>query len=329
MLPWQPSRDVHEIRARSRALWGAGIGYVLMVLFLTFTFRSQKPLLSVTFRGGAPACVLFHKEAKGSGKRQGKGLSQHALYAAALIRKRAALMQTRKLRALEQKKAAAERASLRKKKRDELARQKAQKAAEEAAKERERCDVLKRKKQAEKKDVAAHQGKQAAKEHKEVVIAEKPLKKILAKKEQEPLVEEPAVVPSQEQVEKNTPEPIPDPDQAAPYGEQLPQEEAGEDALEEIVLGEKLIEDDSEASRDIVALMGAISRAWKPPRGLNKIPQARLIVSVLKDGTVENVEIESKSGVVAYDMAARAALWRTVYPAVFWGKRIAVLFGQQ
>lgn len=81
------------------------------------------------------------------------------------------------------------------------------------------------------------------------------------------------------------------------------------------------------ASMDQFALMRAISRSWHPPIGLSDGLSSKLTIVLGEDGSVSNVEISQKSGVVAYDLAAKAALWRTVYPKVFWGKKISVIFG--
>lgn len=85
---------------------------------------------------------------------------------------------------------------------------------------------------------------------------------------------------------------------------------------------------DGEVSRDEYALMCAVGRSWRPPHGLKPGLSARLVVSLSAQGKVERVDIETSSRVPAYDIAARGALYRAEYPAVFWGKNIAVVFGQ-
>lgn len=78
-----------------------------------------------------------------------------------------------------------------------------------------------------------------------------------------------------------------------------------------------------------IALSRAIARSWHPPHGLAEDLSSVLAVHLRADGSVEDVEIEEKSGVLAYDMAARGALWRVNYPRDFWGKTIAISFGAQ
>jgi colicin import membrane protein len=88
-------------------------------------------------------------------------------------------------------------------------------------------------------------------------------------------------------------------------------------------------DDELGVSRDEYALMGAVERAWRPPRGLKPGLAARLTVTVSAQGRADQVAIVVSSRVPAYDIAARAALYRAEYPPVFWGKSIAVVFGQE
>lgn len=86
--------------------------------------------------------------------------------------------------------------------------------------------------------------------------------------------------------------------------------------------------DENELSRDEYALTCSVGRAWRPPRGLKDGLSARLTVAVSSQGRAESVEIVTSSCVPAYDIAARASLYRTEYPSAFWGKSISVVFGQ-
>lgn len=76
-----------------------------------------------------------------------------------------------------------------------------------------------------------------------------------------------------------------------------------------------------------IALSRAIGRNWRPPNGLVDDVSSKLQVSLKPNGVIDEVIIEEKSGVLAYDMAARGALWRVDYPREFWGKTIAISFG--
>lgn len=111
------------------------------------------------------------------------------------------------------------------------------------------------------------------------------------------------------------------------------------DDLVEISMGEgavpnaSLSEGDNDSadggvSRDECALMAAIGRAWRPPRGLKAGLGARLLVSVSSQGRADRVDIVVSSRVPAYDIAARSSLYRADFPPIFWGKNIAVVFGQ-
>ncbi len=84
----------------------------------------------------------------------------------------------------------------------------------------------------------------------------------------------------------------------------------------------------AEFDRDVEAFVGAIRRVWRLPRGLSSSLHAQVLLVLSAGGSVESASIMQSSGVVAYDLAARAALHRAVYPAVFWGKRIMVEFGK-
>lgn len=81
--------------------------------------------------------------------------------------------------------------------------------------------------------------------------------------------------------------------------------------------------------RDTIALVAAIRRVWRLPRGLKTDLRAHVLLKVGGKGSVEEVKIVRSSGVVAYDLAARAALHRAVYPQAFWGKSILIEFGKE
>ncbi|MBN2267181.1 MAG: TonB C-terminal domain-containing protein [Candidatus Babeliaceae bacterium] len=104
------------------------------------------------------------------------------------------------------------------------------------------------------------------------------------------------------------------------------EETGGDDSSEEVVtLGEDA--DGGELSRDVAALMHALERVWRPPRGLSAHLAVSARVTLGGKGTVTEVVLEKESGVLAFDMAARAALWRVTYPTGFWGKSIIIVFG--
>lgn len=93
----------------------------------------------------------------------------------------------------------------------------------------------------------------------------------------------------------------------------------------EILVGQQSYEEG--VSRDQVALTNSINRTWRPPRGLDVSLTARCRVILRQNGAVEDVQIEQKSGVLAFDMSARATLWRLQYPETYWGKALVIIFG--
>lgn len=86
-------------------------------------------------------------------------------------------------------------------------------------------------------------------------------------------------------------------------------------------------ENPEELSPDGAALLYAIERVWRPPAGVRAQLTAQIRVSLRSDGAVLDAVIEKQSGVVAFDMAARAALWRVSYPNGLWGKTLVIIFG--
>lgn len=67
---------------------------------------------------------------------------------------------------------------------------------------------------------------------------------------------------------------------------------------------------------------------WHPPIGLAKDLQCQLRVTMSGDGTVERLAVEQSSGVLAYDMSARAAAMRMHLPRWAWGKELVLNFQQ-
>ncbi len=81
--------------------------------------------------------------------------------------------------------------------------------------------------------------------------------------------------------------------------------------------------------RDNAAFVSAIRRVWRLPRGLRSDLKAQVLLDLGPQGTVQSVAVVRSSGVVAYDLSARAALHRAEYPQVFWGKKICIEFGKE
>lgn len=76
-----------------------------------------------------------------------------------------------------------------------------------------------------------------------------------------------------------------------------------------------------------MAIQRAVSERWSVPKGLS--PKLVCLVSIILDahGAVQKWEIVQKSGVLAFDLAARTAALSTVYPEHVWGTTITLQFG--
>lgn len=85
---------------------------------------------------------------------------------------------------------------------------------------------------------------------------------------------------------------------------------------------------DEEVDRDVAAFIGSVRRVWRLPGGLDKTLSAKIVLVLNGFGMVDKADIIESSGVVAYDLAARAALHRATYPSAFWGRRILIKFGK-
>jgi hypothetical protein len=76
------------------------------------------------------------------------------------------------------------------------------------------------------------------------------------------------------------------------------------------------------------ALSNAVARVWKKPAVVSKKP-VKIIASINQQGRAENLSIEESSGIPVYDIAARAAILRAEFPKDFYGKKVALLFGEK
>lgn len=74
------------------------------------------------------------------------------------------------------------------------------------------------------------------------------------------------------------------------------------------------------------ALYEAIAATWRPPKGLADGSCAAQ-VSFDRYGHIKHVEVMKTSGMVVFDMAVRAALWRAQYPRWVANQTITVMFG--
>ncbi|HAU30486.1 MAG: hypothetical protein UV79_C0004G0029 [candidate division TM6 bacterium GW2011_GWF2_43_17] len=81
--------------------------------------------------------------------------------------------------------------------------------------------------------------------------------------------------------------------------------------------------------RDNMAFIAAIRHVWRLPRGLQTDLKAQVLLVLNAQGVVQDIAVIRSSGVLAYDLSARAALHRAVFPGVFWGKKICIEFGKE
>lgn len=319
MSLWLRKTSELEEYARKRAIWGALVLYFFIVVLIFICFIPQKHTVSLLIpRNGAPAPVMFYSW----GKRGVTGLGRARRFAGAhhLVKKR------RKMHAKKEK-------TQRQLKKDKVEKKPSipQIQPKSSKKKHEKKDLKARsssvaKKEDLKKTVLFEQLKQKAKEppiaiKNSIPIKEKTEKikteqKVVQRAEKEKeVVESPCLQCPEKKIEQ---EPVLEQD-----------EEEIEEIEEEVGVFENGTAFDEEGiSREGLAVMRSVGRVWHPPRGLSPLLSARLIVSLNNTGSIEKIVIEKKSGVLAFDMAARAALWRAEYPSVFWGKNIAVVFGK-
>ena len=98
---------------------------------------------------------------------------------------------------------------------------------------------------------------------------------------------------------------------------------------QDVFVGQEIVGDESSydaTTKAHMALSRAVARTWRPPRVQVK-KQVRVIAEVDGAGSVLDAVLEQKSDVVVYDIAARAAVLRAEFPREFWGKKVAIVFG--
>lgn len=345
MLPWQQSMldqwdhySVDEPAALKRKALVMALGIYALVCLLFFIPHLQHAQPATVFIHGATAPVLFMGNGKGGGNANTLGSSARL--------RRAKKLEAQKIAA--QKKYEATQKKLQKKEvtpkpepkkaelpaRNSVVKQPKQKSKKEllAEKKKAQAEAAKAKKAASAKMEAAKKAEavklQAAKAAaekaaKEKIAAEKKLKDQKLKensasaKKNEPKVPEKIEVkePPQEQVTNVT-------------------DAAVEDELQEVAIGQDFGDGTGEGSgqgyeaalKSHMALGRAITRVWRPPQVKITAP-VRVVAQVDAAGKVTDAQLESKSGIVAYDIAARAAVLRAEFPKEFWGKPVALVFG--
>jgi outer membrane biosynthesis protein TonB len=74
------------------------------------------------------------------------------------------------------------------------------------------------------------------------------------------------------------------------------------------------------------AIVEQINRHWQPPAGFDPDIEVILVVRVGTDGNVSEVDTQQSSGVFAYDVHARSAVYEMHFPKACWGKSITIAF---
>jgi len=71
----------------------------------------------------------------------------------------------------------------------------------------------------------------------------------------------------------------------------------------------------------------AVELAWRPPAGMPQKTVCELLVTVGAKGKVVQAKVSKTSKIVAFDLSARSAIYKTVFPQEVWGKQITVELG--
>lgn len=71
----------------------------------------------------------------------------------------------------------------------------------------------------------------------------------------------------------------------------------------------------------------AVELAWRPPAGMPQKTVCELLVTVGSKGKVAKAKVAKTSKIVAFDLSARSAIYKTVFPQEVWGKQITVELG--
>jgi hypothetical protein len=71
-----------------------------------------------------------------------------------------------------------------------------------------------------------------------------------------------------------------------------------------------------------------IERHWRPPAGLSRDLVCQIKVVVTWEGAVDSLVVVQRSGVLAYDVHARATVAAMKFPKATWGKELIIHFKQ-
>jgi hypothetical protein len=80
---------------------------------------------------------------------------------------------------------------------------------------------------------------------------------------------------------------------------------------------------------EYVELYQDIYNNWQIPRGFSPELSCTYRVMVTTEGKVADVVLQKSSGVLVYDTACQAALFKTTYPKSIWGKEFTISFDKE
>ena len=305
MLHWQQSThdafDLYYHASRGTLKCRAAIVavgmYSLLVIFLFVGSWLQSPLPMIMVRNDA-APVLFFSQGHG----QGRGYAGNKKGATgSLARRRRAVAATSKK--LQHKPVIAKTTKKTKllKKEKQNAKEVVQKKVPNSAPKK--IEHNKINKQIEKEQL--QELSQPVKETKPIASKSEPVKK-------------PVEQPIQEREEEKE-----DDVQIEQEAEEVVQQD---EELEEVLVGQGSDALSDPAYKAHMALSRSISRVWRPPT-VRIAQQVKLLVTLDDHGKAVATDFDQKSEVLAYDLAARAAVLRAEFPREFWQKTIAIVFG--
>jgi outer membrane biosynthesis protein TonB len=75
------------------------------------------------------------------------------------------------------------------------------------------------------------------------------------------------------------------------------------------------------------AITQSILQYWKPPVGLSKNKTCQVTITLSAQGKIEHSVVSKSSGVPSFDMCARGAAVKAVYPKEVWNKKITITLG--
>ena len=74
------------------------------------------------------------------------------------------------------------------------------------------------------------------------------------------------------------------------------------------------------------AIVEQVQMHWAPPEGLEPELEVILSIHIGMNGDVTDIDTQQSSGVFAYDVHARSAVYEMAFPKVCWGKTITIAF---